>query len=141
MPLLPSVCDPENPSFYTISLTYTQELVRVTAQGMDGISLPFSAGRGALLLTVGNTPRMFCTLYIGPTTAPFTDILLLYLSAGFAVPENSDLFRFLLSANLPRDSPPPGLFGCVNNVTLGGDPFSLQDAISMENLLIGFCPS
>lgn len=64
-----------------------------------------------------------------------------YLAAGFAVLEGSDLFRFLLSASLPRDSAPPGLLGCVDNVMIGEDLFSLQDAVSMENLLIGFCPS
>lgn len=58
MLLLPSVCEPANPTFYTISLTYTQGSVEVVAQGMNGVRFPISARDETLLLTIGNTPRM-----------------------------------------------------------------------------------
>ena len=62
----------------------------------------------------------------------------LFLSpAGFAITEDSDPFRFLLSSNVPRDSVPPGLFGCINAESLQ-PPTTI---VSMEQVLIGVCAS
>lgn len=54
--LLSSAC---NPSFHTISLTYTQESVEVAVQGMEGVRFALSGSEAQRLLTVGNAPRMY----------------------------------------------------------------------------------
>lgn len=63
--MLPSVCNPGNPTFYNLSLTFTEGLVDVTVKGAgrEGRSqLPFFLGQERLLLTVGNIPRKLLLL-------------------------------------------------------------------------------
>lgn len=64
------------------------------------------------------------------------------LVAGFTIPDGLlDPFRFLLSVNLVQESFPPGLFGCVNGIVIGSNTISQEEADSVGNLLVGFCPS
>lgn len=62
-------------------------------------------------------------------------------AAEFTIVEDSDLFRFLLSSSVPRDSLPPGLSGCVNSIMIDGKDLQPADVMFMEHVLIGVCPS
>ena len=54
----------------------------------------------------------------------------------FTIPEDSELFSFLLSGdgNMSLDSQPPGFVGCVMGRQVPAD------VVEVENLLSGFCP-
>lgn len=55
------MCDPTNPAFYNVSLSFEQALVQVglqvvgTEERLEQV-LPFARGQERLLLTIGNIP-------------------------------------------------------------------------------------
>ena len=62
MVLLSSACNPDNPTFYNLSLVYTNMSVEVSVQGGGEeakVQLPFMLRTGQQLLTIGNIPSMF----------------------------------------------------------------------------------
>ena len=56
------------------------------------------------------------------------------------MPEGSG-FGFLLSDARPVSSFPPGLVGCVVDVSVDGDDLTLLDDVIFEEVLEGYCPS
>ena len=134
--MLPNLCNPENPTFSNLSLTINGGVAEV-AIGQGERAQLLIGREGRLLLTVGNIPRRF-SLDICHYSQGY---IIFTMPAGFMITEDTDPFRFLLSAGSPGGSPPPGLSGCVRDVIAGGERLLLTDFTSMEHLQIGVCPS
>ncbi len=61
------------------------------------------------------------------------------LLADYSVREGSGQFVFLLSEDVPADSVPPGLVGCVRNVEVDKVSVGVENADSAELILVGLC--
>ena len=55
--------------------------------------------------------------------------------------EGSGQFLFLLSEDVSRDSLPPGLVGCVRNVSVDGVEVGVESADLAQQILVGLCPA